>query len=333
MMKQDRNRKTAIRIGMAVSVVIVVIGIAGIVSYFVQLKRVKQTTQEIREAAEDNSELGNQDSELQAVEGTSVPEFTEVPELTEVHEVTPVAEEVRTAAANENLLLPVDYPDGLQVNERIRKARKKSQYVMGWLKMDDLDEPVAQKDNNFFLDHDAAGLHNINGAIFMDENTKLLTRPYTVFLYGHNMKSGAMFGNLRKYRKAEYCQTHRDISFETLYEADGVGLAAPQVGILKRIVVIDIGEGPLVFVNPVITMTDGEQCGSEGCLSVPGKAGMVTRPNYVKVEAYDENMEKFELEGTELLARAICHECDHLDGKLYVDLVEGELADVSEEEE
>lgn len=120
---------------------------------------------------------------------------------------------------------------------------------------------------------------------------------------------------------------------ETMYEYDGVGLAAPQVGILKRIVVIDIGEGPLVFVNPVIKMTDGEQCGSEGCLSVPGKAGMVTRPNYVKVEAYDENMEKFELEGTELLARAICHECDHLDGKLYVDLVEGELADVSEEEE
>ncbi len=120
---------------------------------------------------------------------------------------------------------------------------------------------------------------------------------------------------------------------ETMYEYDGVGLAAPQVGILKRIVVIDIGEGPLVFVNPVITMTDGEQCGSEGCLSVPGKVGMVTRPNYVKVEAYDENMEKFELEGTELLARAICHECDHLDGKLYVDLVEGELADVSEEEE
>ena len=89
---------------------------------------------------------------------------------------------------------------------------------MGWLKMDDLDEPVAQKDNDFFLDHDAAGLHNINGAIFMDENTKLLTRPYTVFLYGHNMKSGAMFGNLRKYRKPEYCQAHRDLSFETLYE-------------------------------------------------------------------------------------------------------------------
>ena len=212
MMKQDRNRKTAIRIGMAVSALIVAIGIAGIVNYVVQLNRAKQTTQEIREAADSSSELEIKDSELQAVEGTSVPEITAVPE------VTPVAEEVRAAAADENLLGPVEYPDGLQVNERIRKARKKSQYIMGWLKMDDLDEPVAQKDNDFFLDHDAAGLHNINGAIFMDENTKLLTRPYTVFLYGHNMKSGAMFGNLRKYRKPEYCQAHRDLSFETLYE-------------------------------------------------------------------------------------------------------------------
>ena len=212
MMKQDRNRKTAIRIGMAVSALIVAIGIAGIVNYVVQLNRAKQTTQEIREAADSSSELEIKDSELQAVEGTSVPEITAVPE------VTPVAEEVRAAAADENLLGPVEYPDGLQVNERIRKARKKSPYIMGWLKMDDLDEPVAQKDNDFFLDHDAAGLHNINGAIFMDENTKLLTRPYTVFLYGHNMKSGAMFGNLRKYRKPEYCQAHRDLSFETLYE-------------------------------------------------------------------------------------------------------------------
>ena len=212
MMKQDRNRKTAIRIGMAVSALIVAIGIAGIVNYVVQLNRAKQTTQEIREAADSSSELEIKDSELQAVEGTSVPEITAVPE------VTPVAEEVRAAAADENLLGPVEYPDGLQVNERIRKARKKSPYIMGWLKMDDLDEPVAQKDNDFFLDHDAAGLHNINGAIFMDENTKLLTRPYTVFLYGHNLKSGAMFGNLRKYRKPEYCQAHRDLSFETLYE-------------------------------------------------------------------------------------------------------------------
>lgn len=118
---------------------------------------------------------------------------------------------------------------------------------------------------------------------------------------------------------------------ETMYEADGVGLAAPQVGILKRIVVIDAtGEDPYVLINPQILETSGEQTGSEGCLSVPGKVGQVTRPNYVKVKAYDKEMKPYILEGTELLARAICHEIDHLDGKLYVDLVEGELIDLSE---
>ena len=114
---------------------------------------------------------------------------------------------------------------------------------------------------------------------------------------------------------------------DTMYEADGVGLAAPQVGVLKRIVVIDVGEGPIVMINPVITETSGSQTGNEGCLSVPGKNGIVTRPNNVKVEFFDENMEKYELEGEELLARAICHECEHLDGILYVDKVEGELMD------
>lgn len=119
-----------------------------------------------------------------------------------------------------------------------------------------------------------------------------------------------------------------DDMLETMYEAQGVGLAAPQIGVLKRIVVIDIGEGPIVLINPEILETSGEQTGNEGCLSVPGKCGIVTRPNYVKVRAVDENMEEFELEGEELLARAICHECDHLDGKLYVDMVEGELEEV-----
>lgn len=117
--------------------------------------------------------------------------------------------------------------------------------------------------------------------------------------------------------------------FDTMYEANGVGLAAPQVGILKRIVVIDVtGEDPYLLINPIILETSGEQTGNEGCLSVPGKTGIVTRPNYVKVKAYDENLEPFELEGTELLARAICHELEHLDGHLYVEKVEGELMDV-----
>ena len=104
---------------------------------------------------------------------------------------------------------------------------------------------------------------------------------------------------------------------DTMYEANGVGLAAPQVGILKRIVVIDVGDGPVVMVNPVILETSGQ----------------VTRPNYVKVHAFDENMEEYEIEGTELMARAMCHEIDHLDGHLYVEKVEGQLHDVTYEEE
>ena len=120
---------------------------------------------------------------------------------------------------------------------------------------------------------------------------------------------------------------------DTMYEALGVGLAAPQVGVLKRIVVIDVGEGPLILINPEILETSGEQTGEEGCLSVPGKSGQVTRPDYVKVKALNEDMEEIELEGTGLLARAFCHEIDHLDGKMYVDLVEGELHDVSCDEE
>ncbi|MBQ9642879.1 MAG: peptide deformylase [Lachnospiraceae bacterium] len=126
---------------------------------------------------------------------------------------------------------------------------------------------------------------------------------------------------------------------ETMYESNGVGLAAPQVGILKRIVVIDITPDescPHVLINPVITEQDGEQTGMEGCLSIPGKQGQVTRPNHVRVQALDENMQPIELEGEELLARAICHELDHLDGHLYVELAEGELVDVlppSEEDE
>ena len=118
---------------------------------------------------------------------------------------------------------------------------------------------------------------------------------------------------------------------DTMYQAAGVGLAAPQVGILKRIV--DVGEGPIVMINPEILETSGEQTGEEGCLSVPGKAGVVTRPNYVKARALNENMEEYIIEGEELLARAICHELDHLDGHLYVEKVEGELHDTNYEEE
>lgn len=121
---------------------------------------------------------------------------------------------------------------------------------------------------------------------------------------------------------------------DTMYEANGVGLAAPQVGVLKRIVVIDCtGDDLYVLINPRIVEMSGEQKGQEGCLSVPGKSGEVTRPNYVKAVALDINMKPIEVEGTELLARAICHELDHLDGHLYVEKVEGPLLDVKDEEE
>lgn len=122
-----------------------------------------------------------------------------------------------------------------------------------------------------------------------------------------------------------------DDMFETMYEADGVGLAAPQVGILKRIAVVDVtGEDPILMINPVILETGGQQSGYEGCLSVPGKSGLVTRPDYVKIQAYNEEMELYELEGTEMLARAICHEIEHLEGHLYVERVEGSLVNTED---
>ena len=124
-----------------------------------------------------------------------------------------------------------------------------------------------------------------------------------------------------------------DDMFDTMYDAMGVGLAAPQVGVLKRIVTIDVGEGPILLINPEIIETSGEQTGEEGCLSVPGKSGVVTRPNYVKVRAFDEDMKEIVLEGEGLLARAFCHEIDHLDGQLYVEKVEGELEDMYYEED
>lgn len=123
---------------------------------------------------------------------------------------------------------------------------------------------------------------------------------------------------------------------ETMYDANGVGLAAPQVGILKRIAVIDVSETrdqPIVLINPVIVDEKGEQTDHEGCLSVPDKVGMVTRPNKVKVKALNEKMKPITVKGEELLARALVHEIEHLDGHLYVEKVEGRLYDVSELQE
>ncbi|MBQ7636863.1 MAG: peptide deformylase [Lachnospiraceae bacterium] len=123
---------------------------------------------------------------------------------------------------------------------------------------------------------------------------------------------------------------------DTMYEAGGVGLAAPQVGVLKQICVVDVTEDcskQYVLINPVIIEQDGEQTGDEGCLSLPGKQGTVTRPNHVIVKALNENMEEITVEGTELLARAFCHEIDHLHGHMYTEKVEGDLKNTNFEQE
>lgn len=123
---------------------------------------------------------------------------------------------------------------------------------------------------------------------------------------------------------------------ETMHDADGVGLAAPQVGVLRKIAVVDVsenGDEPIVLINPVLVESDGEQTGMEGCLSLPGKAGNVTRANHVIVKALNRDMEEVRYEGEELLARAMLHEMDHLDGHMFTERVEGELKDIESEEE
>ena len=129
-----------------------------------------------------------------------------------------------------------------------------------------------------------------------------------------------------------------DDMYETMEDANGVGLAAPQVGLLRRIVVIDVGEGRIELINPEIIKTSGEQDGMEGCLSLPGKYGMVKRPNYAKVRAQNRDGEWFEVEAEGLIARAFCHECDHLDGHVYTErayhmLSEEELQHMYDEDE
>ncbi|WP_313232824.1 peptide deformylase [Tissierella praeacuta] len=121
-----------------------------------------------------------------------------------------------------------------------------------------------------------------------------------------------------------------DDMIDTMNEAEGVGLAAPQVGVLRRAVVIDVGEGPIKLINPVITEMKGEEIDIEGCLSVPNRSGTVSRPQWVKVKYLDENGKEKVLEGTGLLARAICHEIDHLEGILYIDKI---IEEVKIEEE
>lgn len=182
---------------------LVVWGAAGLIRYFSDLSASRQTAAELRSIYDQPVPV----TEAPAADLTAVP-------------VPPTAVPATEVPADYGLLPTVPYPynSSLRISDRFTDLQKKGKYITGWLRMDSVDEPVVLKDNSYFLTRDATGKKNVNGAIFMDSGTRLETRPYTVILYGHNMKSGSMFGRLRKYRDGDYLRKNRFITFDTLYE-------------------------------------------------------------------------------------------------------------------
>ena len=216
-----RKIKIPRRLVLCVSAFLIVYGLVRLVIYGADLHAARQTTQQLREiAAEPTAAAQAASAAPETAAGEALPPADPSPEASApTLSPAPAAAEAEKSAPVPSPALPaVEYPNGYELVPRIQKLRKASRYVIGWITMDNLDEPVVLKDNVFFLDHDPNGRHNSNGAIFMDESTPLLTRPYTILLYGHNMKSGAMFGNLRKYEDSAYCFRHRIFRFDTLYE-------------------------------------------------------------------------------------------------------------------
>ena len=190
---------------------LVVWGAAGLIRYFSDLSASRQTAAELRSIYDQPVPV----TEAPAADVTAVPVPPTAVPATEV----PVPAET-PVPADYGLLPAVPYPynSSLRISDRFTDLRRKGKYITGWLRMDSVDEPVTLKDNSYFLTRDATGKKNVNGAIFMDAGTRLETRPYTVILYGHNMKSGSMFGRLRKYRDGDYLRKNRFITFDTMYE-------------------------------------------------------------------------------------------------------------------
>ena len=209
-LKAAQQRKKLLRLLIVIPACTMLIwGIAGLTRYVSDLSASRQTSAELREIYAQPA-----DNPVPAVPKVSVPAVTEAPA-----DIPEPAETPAPEAAS--VLLPeVPYPQnpGKNISERFRSLRKKSKYIVGWLRMDSVDEPVALKDNTYFLNHDAEGKKNANGAIFMDSGIRLETRPYTVILYGHNMKSGNMFGRLHKYKDSSYLRKNQIITFDTMYE-------------------------------------------------------------------------------------------------------------------
>jgi SrtB family sortase len=209
----EKRGKRLRRIIVLVSIALIGYGGVRLLLYQSDLVASRETSRELQEIHE----------QAETEETIPTPGITvsPAPSPANTAEPLPAAE---TAPADQNaddgLLRPVAYPDNSlpMISERFLKLRRKSEYIVGWLSMDGVEEAVAQKDNTFFLNHDALGKRNGNGAIFLDEGIRLATRPYTLILYGHNMKSGNMFGSLKKYKESAYFYSHRIISFDSLYE-------------------------------------------------------------------------------------------------------------------
>ena len=216
--RTTEKRRKLLRVSLAVvSCLLIAYGGIRLIVYISELAASRQTSRELQKI-NDLAESGT-DSPLPAETFSPSPVLSSAPaaagqELQDTETLPPVSE------ADNGVLRPVPYPDNpkLEIPERIRSLRKKSNYIIGWISFDQVDEAVAQKDNTFFLNHDALGKRNSNGAIFLDEDVRLITRPYTLFLYGHNMKSGNMFGRLKKYKENTYFYQHRIITFDTMYE-------------------------------------------------------------------------------------------------------------------
>ena len=216
--KTTEKRRKLFRVFLAVvSCLLIAYGGIRLIVYISESAASRQTSRELKKI-NDLAESGT-DSPLPAETFSPSPVLSSAPaaagqELQDTETLPPVSE------ADNGVLRPVPYPDNpkLEIPERFRSLRKKSNYIIGWISFDQVDEAVAQKDNTFFLNHDALGKRNSNGAIFLDEDVRLITRPYTLFLYGHNMKSGNMFGRLKKYKENTYFYQHRIITFDTMYE-------------------------------------------------------------------------------------------------------------------
>ncbi len=196
--------------------VLTVYGAIRLIAYGFDYSASRNTSRELQEVYK---EAEPTETPAPAITETAVP--TPIVTATPAVTATPVPQETLVSEEIEsNELPPVPYPDnpGLQVSGRFTRLGKLSRYIVGWLSMDGLEEAVVQKDNTYFLTHDATGKKNSNGAIFLDEDTDLRTRPYSLIMFGHNMKSGNMFGRLRKYMDRKYLQQHRIIQFDTLYE-------------------------------------------------------------------------------------------------------------------